>query len=220
MEHLSHVPGDGERYAAKQMMQQDDILEQIRRRPAMFTGEDSLRSIYHFLSGYSFALDRHSVATDTDPLILPGQFHDWVAYRLHFYESTSGWCNMISARTSTEPDAIDRFFQLLSEFNARIPHTVAKLKGYEKTYHQSAVHRSSDGNLCRAKDVSCRYPDSISLVTYTDDPGFFAYSDDGTSFPSEGFHPDLESFELQTGASRSLLTIIDKCWHPRPHAHA
>lgn len=202
------------------MTRDDDILEQIRRRPAIYTGENTLRSICHFLSGYSFALDRHNVSTDNDPLILAREFHDWVAYRLHFYESTSGWCNMICARTSTGQEAIDRFFQLLDDFRNRVPHTVAKLKGHKKTYRQSTSQRNANGDVAQSPWVTRNYPDSISLVTYTSDPGFFAYSDTGDSFPSEGFHPDLESFESRTGADRSMLTIVDSNWHPTPYAGA
>ena len=202
------------------MTQQDNILQQIQRRPAMYTGENTLRSICHFLSGYSFALDRHGVSTDNDPLILPREFHDWVAYRLHFYESTSGWCNMICQRTSTDQEAIDRFSQLLDDFQTRIPHTVAKLKGHNKTFQRTVGHRTADGELVQSPCVTCNYPDSISLVTYTDDPGFFAYSDTADSFPSEGFHPDLKSFELRIGADRSMLNIIDNTWHPKPYAGA
>lgn len=193
------------------MTQQDNILQKILRRPAMYTGGNSLRSVCHFLSRYGFALDRHRVSSDNDPLILAREFHDWVAYRLHFYESTSGWCNMICDRTSTDQEAIGLFRQLLDDFQTRTPHTVAKLLAHKKTFQRS---------VGRSACVTCNYPESISLVTYTDDPGFFAYSDTSESFPSEGFHPDLKSFELRIGADRSMLTIIDNNWHPKPYAGA
>ena len=198
----------------------DDILEKLHRRPALYTGENTLNSIHQFLGGYSFALAQHDLQGDGDPLLLPREFHDWVAYRLHFYESTSGWCKMICDRTESDQHAIDRFFELLSEFKQRKPHTVAKLADFRKTYQQSSVSSDDHGNHIQTPCVTRNNPKSISLVTYTDDPGFFAYSDTDDSFPSEGFHPDLESFELRTGADKSMLTIVDNKWDPKPHKGA
>jgi hypothetical protein len=43
-------------------------------------------------------------------------FNDWVAEKLGFTESTSGWCNMISEGTGNDEQAYHRFFQLLDEF--------------------------------------------------------------------------------------------------------
>lgn len=198
----------------------DDILDRIHARPALYTGENTLTSIDQFLSGYSFALMSHDISTDHDPLILPREFHDWVAYRLHFDEATSGWCNMICKRANSDQQAIDRFFQLLAEFKDRTPHTVARLTGFARTYRKSSTYRNSDGDVIQSPYATLNYPESISLVTYTDDQGFFASSDSDQSFPGEGFHPDLNSFELRTGADRSMLTIVDKEWNPEPHQDA
>ena len=198
----------------------DHILEKLHRRPALYTGENTLTSIRHFLSGYGFSLMLHEIPSADDPLVIPREFHDWVAYRLHYYESTSGWCNMICDRTDTDQQAIDRFFELLSEFKHREPHTVAKLTDFSKTYQQSTVRRDDNCDVSQTPPMTRSYPKSISLVTYTDDPGFFAYSDTHEPFPSEGFHPDLQSFELRTGADKSLLTILDNKWNPRPHRGA
>ena len=52
-----------------------------------YTGEATLTSIQHFLSGYNLATDLYDVADPKDQLLIPLEFHDWVAYRLHFYES-------------------------------------------------------------------------------------------------------------------------------------
>lgn len=194
----------------------ENILDKLHRRPAMYTGENTLTSIQQFLSGYSFAVMRNELSTEDDPLILPREFHDWVAYRLHFYESTSGWCNMICDRSETNQAAINKFFSLLAEFKTRKPHVVARLIGFRKTYERSTVDRDEKGQVIRCPSVTRSYPGSISLVTYTTDPGFFAYSDTLESFPSEGFFPDLDSFELRTGADRSMLTIIDDQWDHRP----
>ena len=202
------------------MASTDNILEKICERPGMYTGEGTLTSIRHFLSGYDFAIHQNDLPTNDDPLLIPGEFHDWVAYRLRFYESTSGWCNMICERTDTDRDAIDSFLQLLNEFKARKPHVVAKLIGFKKSYQQMSSYRNDKGEVVQTPMVTKEYPNSISLVTFTEDPGFFAYSDTEESFPEEGYHPDLEHFELYSGANRKQLSILDEDWNPQPFQDA
>jgi hypothetical protein len=69
-------------------------LKQIEPRPAMWTGEATLKSIHNYISGYYHALQDNKIvqksATD-EP------FFDWVANKLGYYESTAGWANMILA---------------------------------------------------------------------------------------------------------------------------
>lgn len=180
----------------------------------MYTGENTLTSIRCFLEGYHLAMERHGLSRDSDALLVPHEFHDWVAYRLHFYESTSGWCNMIRDRAETEQDAIDKFFELLADFKTRTPHVVARLTGCKKTYSKQTYEWYNDEVILGA--VVERPLDSISLVTFTDDPGFFANSDTSEVLPFEGFYPDLKSFELFWGVDRSLLVILDETWDPKP----
>jgi len=109
------------------------LLKKMETRPAMWTGELSLKSIRTFLDGYSFALQEHR-------LIKPYEeneqnFHDWVAEKLGFDESTSGWQNMILAATlglntksikwegydsqvskEQHEKSITKFYELLEEF--------------------------------------------------------------------------------------------------------
>jgi hypothetical protein len=160
-------------------------------------------------------MERHGLSLNADPFLVPPEFHDWVAYRLHYYEPTSGWCNMIHGRTDTEQDAIHRFFELLAEFKTRTPNVVAKLTGCKETYCEQSCEGHSE-ELILGPLIERTFPDSISLVTYTDDPGFFAYSDTSDVFPFQGYFPDLESFEIKTGADRSLLIVLDEKWDPKP----
>jgi hypothetical protein len=195
----------------------DNILEQLHQRLVMYTGENTLSSLHHFLSGYRFALDTYGISSAPDPLVVPRGFHDWVAYRLHFCESGAGWCSMLCDRSTTDQDAIDLFFQLLAEFKTREPHLVAKLIGFKKEYSETTFHRENGENV-PGPTLTRSYPDSMSLITYTDDPGFFVYSDNGDDLPFPSYFPDLELFELFTGASRSLLTIVDMNWSPKPYS--
>lgn len=60
----------------------------------MWTGENSLKSIRIYASGYYEALLDQKIysATHTDE-----PFFDWTANKLGYYESTAGWANMILA---------------------------------------------------------------------------------------------------------------------------
>lgn len=91
-----------------------DMLDVIRKKPGMYIGEPSINRLDAFLAGHAVALGRVK-------LTLRGEegfhrFHDWVARRLGFGESTSGWCNMIRDKSTSEADAFQQFFILLDEF--------------------------------------------------------------------------------------------------------
>ena len=199
------------------MSDEVDIFDAFRSRPAMYTGENTIHSIRCFLDGYQFAMDRNGVSRDGDPFLVPGEFHDWVAYRLHFYESTSGWCNMIRDRTGTEQEALDTFFELLAEFKTRMPHVVAQVTHGKQSYSEQTVERrDADDEVIPGAVIERPYPKSISLVTYTDDPGFFAHSDTSEKVAFQRYYPDLEAFELSIGVDRSQIEIVDKSWDPKP----
>jgi len=166
----------------------------------MYLGEPSLTALNGFLTGYSVAMSVHGIPRDT-AIELPYDFHDWVAYRLHFYESTSGWKNMILKRCSDEAAAFTRFFDLLDEHAARQSRVVAQLLGFNKTYTTGR----------KGCEQTKQYPTRISLITYTDDPGFFAVSDEpGCSLPfGYEYFPSLDSFEIRMDVHRSQLTVLD-----------
>ena len=169
----------------------------------MYCGEHTLSALNHFIAGYCFALETQGIRNPQDPLDIRHEFQEWVAYRLHFKEPTSGWCNMIKERTHSESEAVDRFFQLLDEFHSRIPHVVAKLIGIHKQYSR----------ICGDVTEVFLFPDSISLVTYTDDPGFFVLSDPEADLPIPRFFPCIDWFETFIGANRGQLTIVDPNWN-------
>jgi hypothetical protein len=165
----------------------------------MYLGECSLSALYHTINGYALAIGVHAIDNDTT-LRLPDDFNDWVAYRLHYKGSTSGWKRMILGASQDEATAFTRFFELLDQYKARKSRVIAKLIGFQKTYtRDSEGHKRTE-----------RYPSRILLIAYTDDPGFFAVSDEpGYSLPMDGFFPSLDWFETFTGAHRSHLTILD-----------
>lgn len=87
-----------------------DILKLIQQRPGMRTGDSTLKAIYTYLSGYYQALVDNNLNWKND---YDSSFHDWIANRLGYYESTAGWANMILAYSiNTNPKNIswEKFF--------------------------------------------------------------------------------------------------------------
>ncbi len=94
-----------------------DLLERIHRRPGMWIAEPELVRVYAFLVGCEAALGRQRLALRSVAPEFHG-FHDWIAKRLGYGGSASGWYNMIRGRCSSEREAFDRFYELLAEFRA------------------------------------------------------------------------------------------------------
>ena len=141
------------------------------------------------------ACSLHGIENDALGLNIPRDFHDWVAYRTHYRESTSGWCNMIVSTTESEEEAFDRFFELLEEHSRRVPRL-----GAEILNPISNTRTTKSG-----KDFLIPPPRRVQLVRFTDDPGFFALheSDDWT----DRFHPYLS---WRSGPSGGQLVIHDE----------
>jgi hypothetical protein len=74
-----------------------DVIDKIRPRPGMYIGDSSPNSLFVFLEGYRMAMSEAGVPEASDPPLIG--FHDWVASKFGFYESTPGWANMILAAT-------------------------------------------------------------------------------------------------------------------------
>ena len=96
-----------------------DLLESIHRRPGLWIAQPELVRVYAFLIGYNAALGRQRLTLRPVAPEFCG-FHDWIAQRLGYGESTSGWYNMIRGRCSSEREAFDRFYELLVEFKASV----------------------------------------------------------------------------------------------------
>jgi hypothetical protein len=188
----------------KERIRNGELVAVIRERTAMYTGSRTLSALSSFLDGWHFAMETY----DIEPKhALPRDFHDWVAYRLHFLESTSGYKNMILKHAPDEYAAVDRFYELLDEYHARQPRVVARL----------AAYRGRDGVEKFRHDGTrepVKRPDSpyvVSLIAYTDDPGFFVEfdADDPTVSHAPNFYPLLNWFERGFGVSRETLEVLD-----------
>ena len=180
-------------------------LQTIRDRPAMFLCPVSVAALWHFMLG--FGLGQTSVsAAAKNPFALPTDFHDWVAYRLHFPASTSGWHNMIIERFGDGPPALDHFFSLLDEYHVRVPNIVATLSSCERRYTE----------LFQGEQHSRSFPSNLSLIAYNaEDPGLFVCAEGSDHFPGKGFCPRLDRFEEMFGPCRSKLVILDQAAYDR-----
>lgn len=72
-----------------------DLLEVLSHRTAMYTGENKLSNIKSFIDGYTFAFSAEDERKKFNSSFYG--FHDWVAEKFGFNESTAGWHNMILA---------------------------------------------------------------------------------------------------------------------------
>lgn len=173
------------------------LLELIREKPTLYLGENSLTGLWHFLRGYRMAEGDHGI---DDVIQMPPDFLDWVAYRLHFYDSTSGWLRMILDRVPDERAALKRFFELLDDHRAREPHVVATIQGCQigyKTWKQGNDFSEAIYKLM---------PETMTLIAYTDDPGLFLTSESDDQFPGKDqlFNPKLR------GISTEMITVVDQ----------
>lgn len=179
----------------------------LRERPAMYLSPISLTTLRHYLDGYAQGLS-HGLSLVDGPLAsevkglydLPRDFHDWVAYRLHFEYSCAGWNKMIIERFGDGPKALDQFFRLLDEHSVRKPKFVATIAGGSGTYARH--HKSSTERL------SC--PTKFEFFSYNDeDPGLFAAYTDDIEWPHpKRFYSNFESYESSVGGSSASAPVI------------
>jgi hypothetical protein len=81
----------------------------------MYVGSHSLVRVHSFLYGCLFMTREYGIECCERPSF--GAFHDWVAKRFGWYESTAGWCNIIVQECGgDESKALDRFFELVDEY--------------------------------------------------------------------------------------------------------
>mgnify|MGYP006234092637 CR=1 FL=1 len=90
-----------------------NLLDEIRRRPGLYIGNESPNNLKSFLDGYLWGKGHNSIEESSPNF---NDFHDWVAKKLGYYESTSGWANMIEDQREDKQEALYLFFELLDEF--------------------------------------------------------------------------------------------------------
>ena len=85
----------------------DVVLDaRLRKRPGMFIGDVSPNNLHVFLRGYQNAMEDAGVVDVSAPSF--HEFHDWIAGKFGFSNSTAGWHRMILAMTlMLEPENVD-----------------------------------------------------------------------------------------------------------------
>ena len=97
-----------------------ELLDVVRQKPGLFIGEPSITALNHFINGFEAGLRSVDNAfDDVEPPFIA--FHDWIAARLGFPESTPGWRNMLLEACANEASALERFFTELDAFRQQ-PH--------------------------------------------------------------------------------------------------
>jgi hypothetical protein len=93
------------------------LIEQIKVRPAMYLGSNTITALKSFIDGYHFACYMKNVEEELSP---PWQdFHEFVRARTGFGESTGGWCHMLlHAYDDDEERGIAAFFEAFEDFSA------------------------------------------------------------------------------------------------------
>lgn len=163
-----------------------ELLDCIRQRPAMYLSQKSITLLYGFLAGYAF--DKWTqISKNTFPPF--GEFNNWVAMKLGFYESTSGWRNMLlKAENGDEEKAVDRFFVFLDEFKQRQARVILWAKLPTPTTPKVWRYLIDGG-----KKIEIPPPSLVQIIKYTDDKGvFIKYVDENNEIIEETYSQDLE----------------------------
>ena len=162
------------------------LIEKIRPRPALYLGKNSVSLLNAFLGGYmTAAYDAQISFVDETPPF--GAFHDWVAMKLGYYESTSGWANMLlAAEGQNEAKALERFFVYLDEFKQRKAKLILQaVPDATKSWRYQIVDDEK---------INLPSPVLVQIVKYTDDRGVFVrhLDENGALIDREEYHQDLD----------------------------
>ncbi len=99
------------------------MLDQIRKRPAMWLGALSICNLRTYLDGYHHALiDLEVSKNKTKTALFPLDFwfmHEFSKIKTNSYESTSGWANLILEKCGGDQKAaLEQFYKYLDEFRS------------------------------------------------------------------------------------------------------
>jgi hypothetical protein len=186
-------------------LKHQSILDIMRERPAMYMGTASLIGLRFFLIGFRMAQDIHGIEA-TPPL--PRDFADWVAYRLHLESNWSGfWHRAILSRIRDEHLALIRFYELRDEYLLRKPQVVATIR---KECREHKVGQQGPNHEIIWRTVLL--PESLRIVVYTDDPGFFLTADesDPFSYPNGWFFSAFDCSAMGWKFSAERFDVHDQ----------
>jgi hypothetical protein len=92
-----------------------DFLDFIRDKPEFYIGEKSLTALYFNLNGFNLSCWVHNFEENNKPEWKG--FDDFVALKLEYKESTSGYRNMIlETNKFDEIKSLNMFFELVDSY--------------------------------------------------------------------------------------------------------
>lgn len=170
----------------------DSILDTVRQRPGMYLGSKSLTGLNFFLRGVEMARSAYGIQAEPE---VPSRFADWVGYRLHLGSNCSGfWHQAILHRIRDEKLAFDRFYELRDEFLQRKGRVVGTVRKECREYKVHLLRSREPEEIVECTET---LPESLRLVVYTEDPGFFLECDDSEPFFYNGWFVDaLDSSDV------------------------
>jgi hypothetical protein len=147
------------------------LLEQIEYRPGLYLGSKSITALCLFLQGYSYALEINNLSTEQHKDFK--HFHEWIALKLNYYESTSGWRNMIlESQNQDETKALDTFFMYFNQFKNReienIFHVDLPLESTPEIWKQTDYFDILNNELIT---TNIHPPSYIRIIEYSDNNG-------------------------------------------------
>lgn len=161
----------------------------------MYLGKKSVSLLSAYLCGFLDALRTYDLPTESEPPF--HVFHDWVALRLGYFESTLGWSNMLlEAADGDEAKALDNFFVLLEEYKNKQAQVIL----------QAVPDSTKDWRFTVEgdKQTPVPLPALVQIVKYTDDKGVFVWylDENGELIAREEYSQDLDVAFFRT---RSII---------------
>ncbi len=95
-----------------------EILAKIQAKPGMYIGHPSVSDLFVFLTGYKTARRELGIRPNDRELRFYENFHEFIQARYQI-DNFNSWAEIIMLNCSDEKQGFDRFFELLSEFEAR-----------------------------------------------------------------------------------------------------
>ncbi|HEY1120270.1 MAG TPA: hypothetical protein VGE67_01665 [Haloferula sp.] len=181
------------------------VLDAIRQRPGLFFGHSPpLSALCHYIMGYEHGTK--------DLSTLPSDFSGWVAYRTGA-SRTYNWLGMLLSVSADEVEAFRRFFELWDEHKARNARLIARVTGHGKTRGsiRSINFDCPEGTpFSEAATFDEKaLPDPILILTYTDDPGFLAQTENEGYFGIWGYWKSWDELAKREGFLEEHVEILD-----------
>jgi len=94
-----------------------DVLQKIKKRPAMYLGRHSIFSLQAFLDGYYFARRELGIPLTQQE----AEFQEFLQWLRQKFQVETGqlWASILLFHSADERSAVERFFSLFEEFANR-----------------------------------------------------------------------------------------------------